>query len=127
MVFVLNKGMVHIQYLKIDQAVEKKKSQWSVTLHSEGTIFSDSRYCGHIHDLSDTLYYWCRVPSALPCASKPILRMQTTLKWEKSKALDDFYVPNSGSDVVLEMYFFSCDEWLAVDLLGPTPDLSPCN
>lgn len=25
MVFVLNKGMVHIQYLKIDQAVEKKK------------------------------------------------------------------------------------------------------
>lgn len=28
---------------------------------------------------------------------------------KKSKALDDFYVPNSGSGVVLEMYF-SCDE-----------------
>lgn len=108
--------MVHIQYLKVAQAVEKK-SQWSVTLHSEGTIFSDSRYCGHIHDLSDTLYYWCRVPSALPCASKQILQMQTTFKWKKSKALDDFYIPNSGE--VLEMYFFSCDEWLAVDLLVP--------
>lgn len=28
---------------------------------------------------------------------------------KKSKALDDFYIPNSGSGVVLEMYF-SCDE-----------------
>lgn len=51
------------------------------------------------------------MPSALPCASKQILRMQTTFKWKKkkSKALDDFYIPNSGSGVVLEMYF-SCDE-----------------
>lgn len=48
--------MVHIQYLKVDQAVEKKEItvKRDVTL---GTIFSDSRYCGHIHDLSDTLYY----------------------------------------------------------------------
>lgn len=47
--------MVHIQYLKVESSRKKEITvKRDVTL---GTIFSDSHYCGHIHDLSDTLYY----------------------------------------------------------------------
>lgn len=118
MVFVLNKGMVHIQYLKVDQAVEKKN-------HSEAWRYTRNYFLWFPLLWSHPWFirYTVLLMQSAFCIAlcfKIDYSNANNLQMEKkkSKALDNFYVPNSGSGVVLEMYF-SCDEWLAVDLLVP--------